>query len=520
MRSKIKSFLHYLNRRDLSILPKLNNKHLKLTLIVVISVLTIFITKNILATEAIPSEAVDGFKQKQSAMEEGNNQESWMKESAGSNAMVGINVLAGTVPDDVLEGKKNTSWTPGGLIGFTNKSIAMLYKVPISGVEYIAYIKNNLLGKPAYAESGFEGLKPIMELWKGFRNTTYVLFSLVFVIMGIMIMLRIKISPQAVINIQNSIPKIITSLILVTFSYAIVGLLVDFSYVITGLGISIIKNSTPNIPDFYTGNIDTSSTLELATNPYMFGKLFEISNIGGSPWILTTGLVNDIILNASGAGNIVGWIIGALAYIIVFLVLLIFIFVNMVKFAFGIAKCYVVIILKTIIAPLEIALGAIPGIKMGFGKWFIDIFANFMVFPISLIILTLIKKIMDTLWNSTYMWAPSMISSISDNGHFIATLFGLGGLLLLAKLPKLIPEFIFQIKPSPFGQAIGEAVGTIPGLRSAKAAGQTARSLAVENVMTSRSSKSDVRYKEKQAGLPEAGDGKEGTEDEAPTNEE
>jgi len=472
MALNIKSTLHRLNRRDIPLFPKFKiNKYFKIVLILFVALSTIFVTKTILAqtntsnTESvISSEAVQGFQDKQNAMEEGNNQESWMKESLGSNAMVGINIIAGTIPSDVLNGKKNTTWVPGGLIGFTNKSIATLFDLPVSSTQYYAYVKNNLLGKPAYAESGFQGLAPILNIWKGFRNVTYILFSVIFVVIGIMIMLRIKISPQAVITVQSAIPGLITSLVLITFSYAIVGLLIDLSYVITGLGLSIINSATANIPDFYSKSIQSTSVLESISKPRVLGQLFKIANIGGSPWLLTTGIVNNIIFNTNGLEILYGWNIGIVAYIIIFLILLIFIFITIIKFCFGIAVSYVKIILKTIIAPLEIALGAIPNMKMGFNTWFIDIFANIMVFPICLIVLSLIKKIMDTMWVSTYIWTPPIIDSMSYNGKFIATLFGLGGLLLISKLPKLIPEFIFQLKPSPFGKAIGEATQKIPGV--------------------------------------------------------
>ncbi len=109
-------------------------------------------------------------------------------------------------------------------------------------MQYIAYSVNILLGKPVYANDGFNQLKGIQPLWKLFRNTIYTLISIVFVIMGLLIMLRVKISPQATITIQNSIPKIIISLILVTFSYAISGLIIDFSYLFQAIILSIIDN--------------------------------------------------------------------------------------------------------------------------------------------------------------------------------------------------------------------------------------------------------------------------------------
>ena len=42
-------------------------------------------------------------------------------------------------------------------------------------------------------------------------------------------------SPQTIVTIQSALPKIVVTLILVTFSYAIAGFMVDLVYVVMGL---------------------------------------------------------------------------------------------------------------------------------------------------------------------------------------------------------------------------------------------------------------------------------------------
>ena len=88
-----------------------------------------------------------------------------------------------------------------------------------------------------------------------------------------------------------------------------------------------------------------------------------------------------------------------------------------------------------------------------------------MVFPISLIVIVLIKELMTAVKASNNMWAPPGLAFL-DGGYIISMVIGVGGLMLIAKLPKLIPEFIFQIKPSPFGKAMGETVAPIAGIAS------------------------------------------------------
>jgi len=372
-------------------------------------------------------------------MKSGNNQESWMNEAASSNMMVATNALVGDVPTNVLNGT-TTSWIPGGIVGATTKSVAFLYHPPFSGVQYMASVKDNFLGKPAYAVTGFVGLNPLLPLWRGFRNATYIIFSLVFVLMGIGIMLRIKISPQSVITLQSAIPKIITALILVTFSYAIVGLLLDLTSVVEGLGLSIISSAGSNI---------VTNISDMIQHPEITGRVFGLAPLGAIT--IFAGIIGGILALIPA----VGWVIGLIAFGIIFLGTIIFILVQALKFFFGLLKCYISILLKTIIGPLEIALGAIPNMKMGFGSWFTDIIANVLVFPISFIFLVMIKTLMDTIYHSNNLWSPPGLDFLAS-GPLLSVFVGLGGLMIVAKLPKMIPEFIFQIKPSPWGNAIGE----------------------------------------------------------------
>jgi len=150
-------------------------------------------------------------------------------------------MIIGPIPSIVGEG-----YRPGGAIGgITNLIAAMYANPPASSVEYFADLGRNLgIVKPAYAQGvGFEGLRPILPLWKAFRNIAYLFFTIIFVVIGFAIMFRVKLDPQTVISIQNAIPRIVVALILVTFSYAIAGLLIDLIYVIYFLFVSALEIS-------------------------------------------------------------------------------------------------------------------------------------------------------------------------------------------------------------------------------------------------------------------------------------
>lgn len=454
----VSNILQKLNRRDTKLfpsLPKLSKKS-KILFILLFCFLTVLVSRQILATSKIDvdsSSAIQKYKDKQTAISDGNNQESWMNEAMMSNAMSINQAIAGTIPDDVLEGK-TTSWIPGGMIGMTNQAIAYLYNPPASGVQYIAENFNNFLGKPVYATTGSVGLHGIMSIWKSFRDAVYILFSVIFVGIGIAIMLRVKISQNAVITIQSAVPQLITSLVLVTFSYAIAGLLIDLSYLFSGIVLAILFSSQNGISQNILGSYDFKSLVNggFAVTYGLLYKLLPMMLIL-SVSAITGGITTGIISLASGGAFIVpGLIAGGITFILVFLIVLVITLVQSVKFFIGIAKCYINVILRVIFAPLEIGMGAIPNSKMNFSSWIWQVVANLAVFPISTIFLVVLNLVLQAIDNGD-LWNPPMLGL----SVLLKAAIGISGFFLLAKLPNMVPEFIFNIKPSPWGKAIGES---------------------------------------------------------------
>lgn len=119
-------------------------------------------------------------------------------------------------------------------------------------------------------------------------------------------------------------------------------------------------------------------------------------------------------------------------------------------------------------APLEIGAGAFPNAKIGFQTWILDIAANMAVFPVVGIFLVLLNIIIDAVSGSNVgssghliqsaVWAPSLLSASGISPSIIGAAIGLAGLALISKLPDMVPQYIFMIKPSPWGQAIGEGL--------------------------------------------------------------
>jgi hypothetical protein len=139
-----------------------------------------------------------------------------------------------------------------GAIGLLSSNLSLLYTPPLHTGDYISYLSNNFGGtKPSYAAGytgkGFNSLSPLINIWTSFRNITYLFFVIIFLVIGVAIMLRVKIDPRTVMTIQNQIPKIIIGIVLVTFSFAISGLLIDFMWTSMYVSFGVMSNTSHNI---------------------------------------------------------------------------------------------------------------------------------------------------------------------------------------------------------------------------------------------------------------------------------
>ena len=56
--------------------------------------------------------------------------------------------------------------------------------------------------------TGYGASPPFLPFWKVFRNLAYSLYIIMFVVVGIMIMLRTKVNAQTIITIQTALPNL------------------------------------------------------------------------------------------------------------------------------------------------------------------------------------------------------------------------------------------------------------------------------------------------------------------------
>jgi hypothetical protein len=157
----------------------------------------------------------------------------------------------GLYPTDPNAGN-NQGGATRALAGFMN---TMYQQQPASAVVYAQDQYNKVItGQSLFAQAadpadpnnsdayinqtGQYILQPLIGIWQWSRNIVYGLFVLILILLSFLIILRRPMGGQELITLENSLPSVIISLVLVTFSYAICGLFIDGVY----LGCNVVYN--------------------------------------------------------------------------------------------------------------------------------------------------------------------------------------------------------------------------------------------------------------------------------------
>lgn len=315
--------------------------------------------------------------------------------SAFDDKIFNFNQMAGTVCSIQrlltgtceLQPEINKVTAGTGALASAGRAVAMLYSVqPVSGVQYFAGVIQRFNPiQPAYAQGtaanascpagsnaggiGFSSLCPVQNVWSAFRNISYIGFIIVFIITGFMVMFRSKISPQAIATIQDSLPRIVVALILVTFSYAFVGLMIDAMFVILNVVINALGPGGAGLIDIQGANKVISS------------NVFQVVwGAKGGVFDTVFHSVNNIIeqmFNIDKLNNVLGFLGGGLVAIMAAIAMLFVMF----KVFFMLLMSYISIIVLTIFAPFILLFQALPG-NNGAKEWFKQVAANISVFPV------------------------------------------------------------------------------------------------------------------------------------------
>lgn len=295
--------------------------------------------------------------------------------------------------------------------------------LPASSTQYVGHVAQNLnkhsIVQPAFAQSpgyGFRSLGPVLEIWKLFRDIVYLLFILAFVIYGFAIMFRSKISAQTVMSIQTALPNLIITLILVTFSYAIAGLIIDFTFVlqevVLGSFFGLLERGTVSLEPKLFGQsvfealnsvlspvfgVRAGLTLPADTSSHTIASIF-IGRYGGifMPLLYvllaitagdTIGKIYNVLIPQIDDPRF-GWLnnlgkeilANPLINLIIWLVLFIAILYTFFKIVWMLVQAFVMVVFHIIFAPFTLLKGILPG-NDTFGEWLRSIISYMAAFP-------------------------------------------------------------------------------------------------------------------------------------------
>lgn len=328
---------------------------------------------------------------------------------------------------------------PAALENVTKMMGLMYQNPPASGIYYAYDLLDNAgLAKPVYAQGiGFSGLSALLPLWKVTRNISYTILIIVMIAIGFMIIFRMKIDPKTVISLQAALPKIVVTLLLITFSYPIVGFLVDLMYVVMAISISIVAQGIEQADR--TGEFQTY--FMTATSWQLF---WTIMSGGFSSWN-DFFIPNFFVHGTAGIGTGVAgvfkflgtkWasklILGIFSPDIIFgLILVLGLLFTFIRLLVILLNSYIQLLIGLILAPLQLLVEAIPG-RSAFSGWILNIIANLVVFPTTVVIL-MFAQYLTALDVKTNLLTPPL-TWVPGEGAFQAFL----GLMLIFICPTLV----------------------------------------------------------------------------------
>jgi len=373
----------------------------------------------------------------------------------------------------------------GPVIGITTNSTDLVYLEQmykesfVAGAEsVVSYVYTNppantyafvrdmgeslgFIPKSAYAQGiGFSGLSQLLPIWKAFRNIAYLILAIFMIIVGFFIMFRKKIDPKTVITVQNALPNIVVTLLLITFSYAIVGIMIDFMYLIIVVAISILEPisnevitpSTINI--FVSGNfIDVMGKLWAGGLEGAIGGFLGLLNLKvptAIDFALASTPIGVLALFLKGGTNLIGGMI--VTQITIFFFVIAFLFAVF-RLLILLIKSYIQIIMSVLISPFQLLLGAFPG-SQAFEGWIKNLIANLAVFPITAIMILIGSILAKPATGGTKLWGPPMLNPGGSDG--MTGIIGLGIIFAIPSIAGSIKEAL-KVK-SPVGMGGGNII--------------------------------------------------------------
>lgn len=495
------SYVEQIYEKSQKIYNFLNTKLFKFSLTSILTIFLFFGVMNAYAATATDSTTIDtskttispdwkGIKSFYNLASSAEKDEDNMTSSGGLQSTNTMWTLLSFVAPGITGGAddlKNNNDVPGdmklGLVGFSDTLIAGAYEnaPSVNLAEHLqeewvpgyntsttsTYAASDTAAVPGYNSLLDSGIAP---LWSKMRDVAYIAFVLVMIVVGFMIMFRNKIGGQALVTLGNTIPNVIVSLVLVTFSFAIAGIVIDLGGVVISLLNSLFEGKAvaiSNIPQlmsvFYHGLGSTISGLSTSL----------ISSITSSP----VKIISTAILMLSGVGVFAGAAIGAVGILVILIAIGIVLY-GAIKLIIMLYKTYFELLLNVVIGPLQIMLGTFPGNEAVRMNWFLGIVRNVLVFPIAFFILN-VPVYLDSIGKLTFNLPNSLTGvavTTATTGSASLTTSGALGLITMFVIRVFI--LLYACQAPKFAEAILPPVQTNASKAAAEAWGNAKASMS------------------------------------------
>ena len=331
------------------------------------------------------------------------------------------------------------------------------------------------------------------------------LLVVITVVLGFLIMFRSKIGGQTALSLETVLPRIVVTMIYISFSFAIAGFLIDMMYLMIGLVVDILLGYGLHLPIEYVAKVQDdfigAKFHDLWPNGSLTGRTngmrtFSAFSVGGALWdfipiefkgildvfvgrTLTTWIAHtwaqkwfplvEATENLGWEAFTFGFNIGKtlsgfsrwlflmaltsglaiiLPSIILGLIIILTILLHMFKIFFILLSSYIKIMLYIMFAPIIILFEVIPG-QSAFGWWFKNLIGELIAFPIVVAIMVTGQAIVLMINNPRY-W--SFGSAYTTTGQNIVSSFSGGD------YPFTLP-FLYGFRSEDFSMIV--ALGII-----------------------------------------------------------
>ncbi len=319
--------------------------------------------------------------------------------------------------------------------------------------------------------SGYEELmnSGIVDLWTRTLNLSYIFFVLVMIVAGFMIMFRHKLGGQTMVTLGTVLPKIVISLILATFSFAIAGFIIDIGGVVTGVAAYVLGDgdslsSISGIKGLMASVLGQDNTkfgyvVKGVIESFGISDLFKTMD-SGSP----VGLLAIALAVVSFIVPVIGGAIGSVAMVILLIILGI-IFFGAIKVLIVLYKAYFGLLIAVILGPIQVTLGAIPGNSNMVGNWIKTVLRNVLVFPVVFFIVNIPNAISGSailarfpgklVFEDPGLYEPTAVTA---GGVFIALLR-----IFVLYFAAQAPQFIAAVIPPNTSRGMAEGLKAAQG---------------------------------------------------------